>query len=576
MIHSKSIIILYLTTGMVLTACGGKLLETPAPVSKAPASSSLSQMSDDFLYLASRDAIRHGQQELAIQFLNTLVLKRPDERLPRTQLAELLLRGNRADLATPHIDVLLGDRLPSSATTQEEAVPHILKARALAMSGEQDRALEVISALLSSQPDLLRARLIHISILAAMKRVDEAHLSIATGLSRENTLELRKVQADLLIRQNRMVEAVKALEAMQKLDPNSEAPTLLLSQIALRQKNAVRAEHLLRNHIENHPGALRVRNALGSLLVQAGRSQEAITIYKGLVRDTGGTSEALSSLGLLYYQIKDYENAAKQFQKTLKISPDDQSRFYLAASLEALNRVEEAKQLYHKVAKKSVAYVDAQLRLAGLELLSGNLKAAEKRTKSILSEFNDAADAYMLLSTIYLTKKKYRQLLDETETALHLPRVSSRLLFNRAVAYEHYKQFNDVESSLKRLLATDPKNREALNFLGYVFAEQGIKLVEAEALIKRALEQKPNDGYYLDSLAWVYFQRGDYIKAIETQTLAIKQISDDPVMFEHMGDMFWKSGKESEARNNWEKALQLKHDNPKLIRKKISEGLKSE
>ncbi|MES0372048.1 MAG: tetratricopeptide repeat protein [Mariprofundaceae bacterium] len=576
MTQSKTIIVLCLTVGITLTACGGKLLEKPTTVSKAPASSSLSQMSDDFLYLASRDAIRNGQHSLAVQFLNTLVLKRPDQRLPRTQLAELLLRANRADLATPHIDILLGESTPSSATNQEESAPHILKARALAMTKEPDKALEIVSTLLSKQPDLLNARLLHVSLLISLKKVAEAHLSITEGLISGETLELRKIQSDLLIRQNRIDEAIIALEAMQKLDLSSQTPTLLLSQIALRQKNMVRAEQLLRNHIENYPGAMRIRNALARLLVQSGRSQEAITIYKGLVRDTGGTSEAVSTLGLLYYQLKDYQNAAKQFRMTLKISPNDQSRFYLAACLEALEKTEEAKLLYQKVEKKSVAYIDAQLRLAGLELFAGKLTAAKNRTKAILAEFSDAADAYMLLSSIYLNQKKYQQLLDETESALHLPRVSSRLLFNRAVAHESFKQYDEVESSLKRLLSTDPKNAEALNFLGYVFAEQGVKLVEAEALIKRALEEKPDDGYYLDSLAWVYFKNGNYQKAIETQALAIKQISDDPVMFEHMGDMLWKSKKEREARDQWEKALQLKHSDPGLIKKKIAEGLKSE
>ena len=106
MTHNNLIIPLCLTIGIALSACGGKLHEAPTTVSKAPASTSLSQMSGDFLYLASQDAIRHGQLELAIQFLSTLVKKSPDERVPRIQLAELLLRSNRAGEANPHIDIL--------------------------------------------------------------------------------------------------------------------------------------------------------------------------------------------------------------------------------------------------------------------------------------------------------------------------------------------------------------------------------------------------------------------------------------------------------------------------------------
>jgi len=577
--HKLLIIALHLTLGLAafatLSACSGKFPSTTTVVNKAP-STPLSQMSEDFLYLSAQNAIHHGQQELAVQFLTALVKKNPDARAPRMQLAEMLLRSNRVDQAIVHIDAVLGKRKASSATTSEEAYPYILRARALVLSKKVDEAQVILSTLLANQPGLLDARLFHISLLIGMKKLSDAHFSIIAGLRDHETVELRKIQADLLMRQNRLDEAIQALEAMQKLDRNNESPVLLLSQIALKQKKKARAESLLRDYIEEHPDAIHVRNALGRMLVQSGRPLEAVSIYKGLVRDTGGTIDALSSLGLLYFQLKDYESAAKQFRKALKNSPNDQSRFYLAASLEATKQPEKAKKLYLEIEKTSVVYVDAQLRLAGLELANDHINAAEKRIKSIIANFSDTADAYLLLSSIYLNQEKYQQLLDETEFALGLPEVPSRLFFNRAVAYEHFKRHDDVESSLTQLLSIDPKNPEALNFLGYVYAERGIKLIKAETLILRALEQKPNDGYYLDSLAWVYFQRGEYAKAIKTQTEAIKKIKDDPVMFEHMGDMFWKSKKPEKARNNWKKALQFKHAKPEKIRKKITEGLKAE
>lgn len=566
--------LLAITLCLALGACAGKPSTTSTAAGKPATTASLSQMNAEFLYLSAQDAMRHGQPELAIQFLEALVRKNPEARTPRLQLAELLLHSNRADRAIPHIDAVIGDGDPASVSTPEAAQPYILRARALAITGHGDEALDTLTTLLAGQPDLLNARLLHISILASLNRLDEAHASIAAGIRTKETPELRKIQADLLIRQNRLDEAVKSLEAMQKLTPDNPTPVLLMSQIALKQNDRVRSEQLLRDYIEQRPESILVRNALGRLLVQSGRMAEAITIYKGLVHDTGGTVEALSTLGLLYYETQDYENAADQFRKALKNSSDGQSRFYLAASLEALGRTDEAKKLYGEIDKKSAAYIDAQLRLAGLELASGNVAAAERRVRSILSKSKNSADAYMLLSSIQLTQKKFRRLLDETEPALNLPQISTRLLFNRAVAFEHFKQYGDVENSLKQLLSIDPKNAEALNFLGYIYAEQGIKLDEAETLIRRALEQKSDDGYYLDSLAWVYFQRGEYDQAIATQKQAIDQIGNDPVMYEHMGDMLWKRGRKDDARNNWKKALELKHDKPELIKKKIGEGLK--
>ena len=557
---------------LILGACSS-LTPTTSTTEKASATTSLSEMNEGFLYLAAQDAMRQGRQELAIQFLDALVKKNPDARMPRLQLADLLIRSNRGKQASPHIDVIIGDGKPASAKTDDEAYPFILRAKALAISEKPDEAVDLLSTLLIHQPGLLEARLLHVSLLANMNRLDEAHHSINVANRHEETAELRKIEADLLIRQNRLDDAVRVLKATQKLDMDDETPTLLLSQIAQQQKNLGRAEQVLRSYIEQRPGSIRVRNALGRLLVQSGRTQEAINIYKALVRDTGGTSESLSTLGLLYYQARDYEHAAEQFRKALAAEPEDNSRFYLAASLEAMGRQDEARKLYKEIGKESMAYVDAQLRLAGLDLATNHAAGAEKRTKAILADHPDAGDAYMLLSSIYLIQQKYQPLLDETDAAMTLQRIPSRLLFNRAVAYEHFKQYENAERSLRALLSTEPNHSEALNFLGYIFADQGINLVEAKGLIQRALEEKPGDGYYLDSLAWVYFKQGNFKKATELQRSAIEKVGDDPVMLEHLGDILWKSGVESEARASWQKALELKHDKPQLIRKKIAEGL---
>ena len=569
----------YLSLGLVtlltLAGCTGKFLSPAATTAQARGTTStkLPDMNEGFLYLAAQDAMRQGQQELAIQFLSALVKKNPDAVAPRMQLAELLLRSNRADQASEHIDILIGDSTPASAATPEEAQPHILRARALAISGNVDEALDILSTLLAQQPTLAQARILHISFLVSMKRINDAHQSINTGLRHEETPELRKIEADLLIRQNRLDEAIRVLKAMQKLDVNDETPTLLLSQIAMQQQKVHKAEKILRTYINQRPGAILVRNALGRLLVQSGRTKEAIDIYRGLVRDTGGTAEALSTLGLLYYQNREFELAAKQFRNALASQSNDQARFYLAASLEALGRQDEAKELYQAVNSNSSAFIDAQLRLAGLELTANNIRAAKKRTKTILANYPNEGDAYMLLSSIYLIEQKFQPLLDETEVALSFQQVPSRLLFNRAIAYEHFKRYEDVEKSLKQLISSNPDHSEALNFLGYVYAEQGIKLDEAKRLIEQALVKKPNDGYYLDSLAWVYFKQGNYSEAAKLQRAAIKQIKDDPVMFEHLGDILWRSGSEAEARASWEKAIELKHEKPQMIHKKIAEGL---
>jgi Flp pilus assembly protein TadD len=142
------------------------------------------------------------------------------------------------------------------------------------------------------------------------------------------------------------------------------------------------------------------------------------------------------------------------------------------------------------------------------------------------------------------------------------------------VAFDHFKNYELAEEMLRRILVHYPKHPESLNFLGYIYALQGIQLNQAEALIKRALVHKPDDGYYMDSLAWVYYKKGDYIRALRTQEKALEIVAGDPVMIEHLGDILWRTGDKKAARNAWQKSIELKSENPSLLKRKIAEGLK--
>jgi len=172
-----------------------------------------------------------------------------------------------------------------------------------------------------------------------------------------------------------------------------------------------------------------------------------------------------------------------------------------------------------------------------------------------------------------MRKKAYTELLAETEAALSLDDVQVQLLFNRAAAFEGLRQYNEAAGQIKKLFTIEPNNIEALNFLGYLYAEQGVQLDEAEQLIRRALKAQPDNGYYLDSLAWVHYKRAEYDKAVAVQLEAIGHVPDDPVMHEHLGDMLWKSGKQDEARATWKDAIKLGHEDRRSMQNKIDKGL---
>jgi tetratricopeptide (TPR) repeat protein len=214
------------------------------------------------------------------------------------------------------------------------------------------------------------------------------------------------------------------------------------------------------------------------------------------------------------------------------------------------------------------------MRLAGMDFRQDDMDATEKRLKRILKGNSKHLEAHLLLSAVRISQKKFQLLLDESESILTLIKLPPQLLLNRAVAFDHFKNYELAEEMLRRILVHYPKHPESLNFLGYIYALQGIQLNQAEALIKRALVHKPDDGYYMDSLAWVYYKKGDYIRALRTQEKALEIVADDPVMMEHLGDILWRTGDKKAARNAWQKSIELKSENPDLLKRKIAEGLK--
>ncbi len=527
-------------------------------------------MNTGFLYLAAEGALQNDHPALATRFFEALVRKDKSAILPRIQLTELLLRHGKIQRAGKQVDALLGMHgLPP----ENMAKIRILHARLLTAKDQRSDAIDVLKQILRKNPESLTPRMMLIRLMEKEDRFVEAHRIIRQGIKSGSRIQLYHVDAELYMRQGELKKAKRSLEVLRKLAPDQSGPVLMLSRLALHRGDIIEAEEVLHRFLAGHPWSLSVGNALGRLLVQQKRGKEAITIYENISKRIGKNTEVLTALGLLYYQQKDYLRAVARFREALTKRTSSQSLFYLAASLEALGKKAEAEKIYRRIKHNAASYADAQLRLAAMDFQAGRTHAALSRIRAVIRKAPKLENAYALLSAVLLQQKKYRQLLTETTAALRLPEISAQLLFNRAAAFEGLKQYEKAADQIKKLFTIEPDNIEALNFLGYLYAEQGVHLGEAKNLILRALKQKPGNGYYLDSLAWVYYQRGEYGKALSFQREAVGKIPDDAVMQEHLGDILWKAGKLDAARTAWKKSLRLGHEHPGILRKKIDVGL---
>lgn len=564
-----------------LTACSPLQKKAPQPTIHKPAAAQAAQpRSERSLYLGAQTAMRNGQPALAIQFLEVLVGQQSStneeksDLRPILQLTDLLLKSNRPDKAQQYLQTPVQLIPISTENNPEQKNLLLLYARSLAGNKQYSNALDFLAKLLNQHPSFIPARHLQITLFIHTKQFALAHIAINIAIQQQDAPRLRQFQADVFTREGKFQKASNSLKKMHALNPKDDTAILLLSQLAMQQKKLKKAEKILRAFNNQNPSSLRVQHALARLLIQTKRPQEAILIYNQMLQSLPGSAEVQSALGVLYYQQQQFQESANHFNKALKIAPKNQSyRFYLASSLEALQKNKDARALYQQIDSQHELWQEAQLRLASMDLIAKKYTSSQQYAQNILKKYPTSTQAWVLLSTIYLAQEKYQKLLDETQAAASLEQPSARLRMNRAIAFEHFKRYEDIERTLKALIHDHPNHADALNFLAYTYAEQGIKLDEAKSYIKRALALKVDDGYYLDSLAWIYYKNGEYDKAITTQEKALQTVTDDATMREHLGDMFWKKGEKEKAVQQWKKTLSLQPENATILHRKIKHGL---
>ena len=152
------------------------------------------------------------------------------------------------------------------------------------------------------------------------------------------------------------------------------------------------------------------------------------------------------------------------------------------------------------------------------------------------------------------------------------------IFYFRGICYERDKQWDKAEADLKMALTLFPDQPHVLNYLGYSWIDQGINLDEGMKMIRRAVEQRSDDGYIVDSLGWVYYRTGDYAEALKHLERAVELKPDDPTINDHLGDVYWRLGRTLEAIFQWSHARDLKPEPDELVKiqQKLKTGLPDE
>lgn len=350
----------------------------------------------------------------------------------------------------------------------------------------------------------------------------------------------------------------------------------------------------------------RMAEIVGNYYQRTGRRDEAAALYAGF-RNSGegtvlaqelearladetpppvvdgtvaGLAEVLFDAASILRQERATDIALLYVRMALDLQPDLAiARLLLADILEEQQRHEAAIEAYRAVPLDAPLSWQARLSLADLLDRNERTEEAIVLLRQMVDERPAQVDAPMQLGNVYRIHQRFPEAAAAYDIAvarLGEPKPERWALFYfRGIAYERSGEWPKAEADFLKALELSPDHPYVLNYLAYSWIEQGMNYDRALEMLEQAVTLRPEDGFIIDSLGWVYYRLGKYDLAVQQLERANELLPTDPVLNDHLGDAYWRVGRHNEARFQWRRALQFKPEAEQipLIQAKIEDGL---
>jgi tetratricopeptide (TPR) repeat protein len=371
-------------------------------------------------------------------------------------------------------------------------------------------------------------------------------------------------------KQGKQAEAEKQFKRTLEIEPDLVEPRYDLLELYKEEKNEQKILNLYQDILERNPNNIRAAMELGLHYYRNGKIDEAEKIFKNLGRRSADEFEVIIKLIQLYIDPEKFDDGIVIIEGMLKAVPDN-SEINHVAGIAYYGKKDNANALKHfkKVAPQSRFYEDAVIHAS--YILSEN-KQNEEAIKLLFDAIDhnpDNAEFKYYLGTFYEDAEQYDRAEEFIKQAIEADPDNPRYYFRLGVVYDKWDKKEASIATMRKVIELDPKHANALNYLGYTYADLGKNLDEAERLIKEALKYKPDDGYITDSLGWVYYKKGEYEKALQYLQREVEIVPDDPIMLEHLGDAYLKLNDKAKALEYYKKSLQYKEKNKEKLEQKI-------
>jgi len=452
----------------------------------------------------------------------------------------------------------------------ENAQPHLMLSFQFLENGNYSQALSHMARVidLGSEIDFtaLAARTGRLEPRDRQSLIENLR-QLAREFEDESSIQIALIQ---LLAQNRQFEEA-LYEIQQVLEIIDLTPNMVLlhGQVLQNMGDNEGAARVLREGVRQFEDDKSLRLSFARLLIQNDDFKEAQEQFEIIVEQDPEDWETLYSVALLDMELENFDSAINNLEKLILADQRfDESQYYLGFIYEQLEEMEKSIKHYREVRIGTNNFLAAQQQATRHAIDLGQLDDAhswlirQSSGQPRLEILFTTIESNLLIQSGYITEAK--TLLD---SSLNRFPNESELLFARVLYYDSQGDKAGSERDLQQIIRMQPDDSRALNHLGYMLADQTNRFEEALKLIERAIAISPDDPAIIDSLAWAQYKLGHYEDALSNLRRAFAVFPDHEVA-SHLGEVLWQMGREEEATQVWEDALEVQPDSD-LIRKVI-------
>ena len=496
-----------------------------------------------------------GNVDRAIEEYQLTLMYDPKSAFVHTRLATELIKKGQFSAA---MDV-------SKRATEIDpkyAEAHLILGELYSISREYQGALNEYRQVLKLDPSHEEAVLYASQILIETNAPDKAILELKSFVKKNPDSALAyyylgKAYED----QKQFKSAAESYSHAMKTRPGFTQAGISLGQLYELQKQDGRAIQLY-VELYNETQDVAVASRIASVYLKQAQFALALPYLRAMAKMDPDDLNVQVKIGLVQMELKSMDEAIHTFKKILEKDPESERiHYYLGSIYEAQGKYEQAIASLKKIPAKSELYVEAVLHATFLFKRSARTDEARSYLKDAMNKTPARIAAMVLLeASLEEDTKNYRGAIRILETAIQKFPEDEKVRYYLGSLYDHEGAKDKSIEQMEEILKVNPKNVEALNYIGYTWTLQGIRLDDAEKLLKRAVSLKPDNGYVHDSWGWHLYTRGKVQQAVIELEKAVKMSPKEATILDHLGDAYLRANLRQKALGQYLNAIKYSAD----------------